>query len=131
MALDMDPQTEVLASEVIAAAIEVHRTLGPGYLESIYERALSIELSLRKVDHACQHPIRVMYKGHDVGEGRVDIILPHHLVIELKAVDELHPIHQAQVISYLKATQLQLALLINFNAPRLKDGLKRVVLSHR
>lgn len=129
MLLDLHPSLEKLAQQVIGASINVHRALGPGYLESIYQRALSVELSERNIQHVCEHPVRVHYKGHDVGEGRVDILVEKQIVLELKAVDALHPIHQAQVLSYLKSTQLQLGLLINFNATAMKDGLKRVILT--
>lgn len=122
----MDDQTEQLAHEVIGAAIEVHRHLGPGYLESVYEEALGIELGLRGVTFRRQVVFALDYKGYQVGEGRLDLLVGGVLVVELKAVDGFAPIHTAQAISYLKATRHRLALLINFNVPVLKDGLKRV-----
>ena len=118
-----------LAHEVIGAAIDVHRALGPGYLESVYEAALCIELSPRGIIFSRQHPIAVHYKENAVGEGRIDILVEDSLVVELKAVENLLPIHNAQVISYLKATRNQLGLLINFNTVVLRDGIKRVILS--
>ncbi len=129
MPLDLNHKLEALAHEMIGAAIEVHRALGPGYLESVYEKALSVELGLRGVEHVCQHPISLTYKGHDVGEGRVDILAERKLVVELKAVENFAPVHSAQVISYLKSTGSQLGLLINFNVPVLKDGIRRIVLT--
>jgi GxxExxY protein len=118
-----------LSGLVIGAAMEVHRNLGPGFLESVYEEALCIELSLRRLAFQRQVPIGVTYKGHTVGEGRVDLLVANQLVVELKAVEVLLPVHQAQVISYLKATGHRLGLLINFNVPILKSGIKRVILS--
>jgi GxxExxY protein len=114
---------------VIGAAIEVHRTLGPGYLESVYEEALGIELSERKIAIQRQHPISVLYKGKAVGEGRLDILVDDQLIVELKAVETLLPVHKAQLISYLKASRLRLGLLVNFNVSVLRDGIQRVVYS--
>ena len=126
-----EPSEEVdrLAHSVIGAAIEVHRHLGPGYLESVYEEALAVELSLREVAFQRQKSVAVEYKGRSVGEGRSDFLIDNLLIVELKTVDALAGIHKAQVISYLKATRLQLGLLINFNVSVLKDGIKRVVLT--
>lgn len=126
-----EPTTEIdrLAHEVIGAAIEVHRVLGPGYLESVYEQALAAELTLRGISFTRQVAFAVDYKGQPVGEGRLDFLVGGLLVVELKAVETLAPIHSAQVISYLKATRHQLGLLMNFNVRILKDGVKRVVLS--
>jgi GxxExxY protein len=123
------PQLDALAQQVVSAAIEVHRHLGPGYLESVYEEALAIELKAREVAYVRQPPISVEYKGHAIGEGRADFLVGGELLVELKAVDQLAPIHKAQVISYLKAMQLRLGLLINFNVAVLRDGVQRVVLS--
>jgi GxxExxY protein len=123
----MDALIDGLTHEVIGAAIEVHRHLGPGYLESVYGEALGIELGLRGVSFRRQVVFSLDYKGHPVGEGRMDLLVGEVLVVELKAVDGLAPIHTAQAISYLKATRPRLALLINFNVPVLKDGIKRVV----
>lgn len=122
------PRVEETANIVIGAAIEVHRLLGPGYLENVYEQALAVELKLRGVPFARQVVFALDYKGHAVGEGRLDFLVDDRLIVELKAVDALVPIHIAQAISYLKATKHRLALLINFNVPVLKDGIRRVVL---
>ncbi len=118
-----------LAHEVIGAAIEVHRVLGPGYLESVYEEALAVELRLRNIPFEQQKELAVDYKGYAVGEGRLDFLVNGCLVMELKAVEALVPIHTAQVMSYLQAMNLPLGLLINFHVPLLKDGIKRIVLS--
>ena len=126
-----EPSKDVdgLAHPVIGAAIEVHRTLGPGYLESLYEEALVHELRLQNIPYERQVTIFVEYKGLKIGEGRLDLLIDKKLPVELKAVEALAPIHQAQLLSYLKMTGLQLGLLINFNVPLLKQGIKRVILS--
>ena len=91
----LDAQTESLAKTVIGAAIEVHRTLGPGFLESIYEAALCAELNHRHIPHVCQAIYPVMYKGQNIGEHRMDIVVDHKIIIELKAVGKLAPVHSA------------------------------------
>lgn len=129
----IEPDTEIdrLAHLVIGAAIEVHRTLGPGFLEVVYEKALCIELEHRRIGFSRQHPIHLEYRGQSVGEGFIDILVEQQLVLELKAVESLLPIHMAQIMSYLRATRYPLGLLINFNVPVLKDGIRRVVLSQK
>ena len=122
------PELDEIARAVIGAAIEVHRVLGPGYLESVYEEALWWELRLRGIPVARQVEVAVDYKGHPVGKGFIDLLVGD-LVIELKACDALAPVHKAQVISYLKATGKHLGLLINFNVSVLKEGIKRVIRS--
>lgn len=124
-----DDKLDRLAHEVIGAAIEVHKELGPGFLESVYEEAMCVELTMRRISFLRQHAVAVLYKGYAVGEGRVDLLVEGTLVVELKAVEMLIPIHTAQVISYLKATGCRLGLLLNFNAPVMKDGIKRIILS--
>ena len=121
-------QIDKVTEAVIGAAIEVHRTLGPGFLESIYEEALCVELSLRGVKFARQAPVGVDYKGRRIGESRLDLLVEGSVVVELKTVDALAQIHTAQVISYLKATGCRIGLIINFNVKRLTDGIKRIVL---
>jgi|PlaIllAssembly_1097288.scaffolds.fasta_scaffold1044724_1 GxxExxY protein len=123
------PVLDGLAQVVIAAALEVHRSLGPGYLESLYEEALAIEFAARRVAFVRQAKISVDYKGHRIGEGRADFLVGGELLVELKTVDQLAAIHKAQVISYMKALGLRLGLLINFNVPVLRDGIRRIVLS--
>lgn len=118
-----------LAYAVIGAAIEVHRHLGPGYLESVYQQAMEIELTLRQIPFERQKGVGVEYKGTMVGEGKLDLLVGEELIVELKAVESLAPVHKAQVISYLKQTGLHLGLLINFNVVVLKDGIQRVVRS--
>ncbi|MGC4031837.1 MAG: GxxExxY protein [Tepidisphaeraceae bacterium] len=122
-----DPATDTLARLVIGAAIEVHRHLGAGLDESLYEAAMSRELSLRNIPFVRQWPVSVDYKGEPIGEKRLDFIVGARLVLELKAVTQLAPIHEAQVRTYLRITKLELGLLINFNVPLLKDGIKRII----
>ncbi len=129
-ALKRLPEAELnqLTGTVIGAAIEVHRTLGPGFLESVYEEALCLELRRRGVGFVRQAGICVNYKGDSVGESRVDLLVEDCLVVELKAVETLAPIHAAQVVSYLKTTKARVGLLINFNVVRLRSGIKRIIL---
>jgi GxxExxY protein len=124
----MERPTKEVTEAVIGAAIEVHCVLGPGYLESVYEEALAVELELRGVSFQKQPTFALQYKGHAVGEGRLDFLVENCLILELKAVDALAEIQIAQAISYLKATGHHLALLINFNVSKLVDGVKRVAL---
>jgi GxxExxY protein len=126
-----EPSKEVdeLARVVIGALIEVHRKLGPGFLESIYEEAACIEFYKRGVSYERQVIVAVEYDGRVIGEGRIDLLVGTKLIVELKAVDALAPIHQAQLMSYLRMTKLELGLLVNFNVPVLKYGIKRVVLT--
>ena len=126
-----DGDTDKITHAVIGAAIEVHRHLGPGFLESVYEDALAVELELRGIDYRRQVPVSICYKGRPVGKGKMDILVENKVVIELKTVDTLLPLYQAQLLSYLKATGLGLGLLINFNNRVLRDGIKRVILSQQ
>ena len=120
---------DTLARLVIGAAIEVHKALGPGFPESVYEKALCHELNERGVVFSRQCPVPVHYKGHLCGEGRLDLWVDRQLVVELKTAEQVHPKHKAQCKAYLQATSCQLALLINFNEAVLKDGIYRVVLT--
>jgi GxxExxY protein len=120
-------EDEKIAHQVIGAAIEVHRVLGPGFLEVVYERAMLHEMQLRGLKVEKQKDLLVPYKDIQIEGQRLDVLVGGRVIVELKAVSELHPLHQAQLLSYLKATGLRLGLLINFNVPVLKDGLKRMV----
>ncbi len=120
-------QDEELAKTVIGAAIEVHRHLGPGFLESIYRKALAYELSLRGLAVEQEKEIAVPYKDIQIPGQRLDLLVGGRLIVELKCVDEFAPIHEAQLLSYLKATRLRLGLLINFKTQLVKDGIKRLV----
>jgi GxxExxY protein len=117
-----------LSGAVIGAAIEVHRVLGPGLLESPYELALERELGLRGVSVQRQVAVPLEYKGLALGDGfRIDLLVDSALIVEIKSVERLQPIHEAQLLTYLKLTDKRLGLLVNFNERALKDGVKRVV----
>ncbi len=120
-------EAEELARKVIGAAIEVHRALGPGFLESIYRRALCHELFLLGIPFEQEKDILVPYKDIQIPGQRLDILVAGRILLELKTVEAFAPIHQAQLISYLKATGLRLGFLINFKVLVLKDGIKRLV----
>jgi GxxExxY protein len=123
--MDRDPITE----RIIGAAIAVHRALGPGLLESAYEACLCHELADAGISFRCQVPIPVRYKDVDLDCGyRADLVVEDAVIVEIKAVDRLAPLHQAQLLTYLKLANLTTGLLINFNTTVLKDGLKRFVL---
>ncbi len=118
-----------ITAQVIAAAIEVHKSLGPGLLESAYEECLCRELTLRGVHFERQKPLPVEYKGTKLDCGyRLDVLVENAVVIEVKAVASLEPIHEAQLLTYLKLGGWKLGLLINFNVPVLKDGIRRRIL---
>jgi len=120
---------EELVKQFIDAAIEVHRELGPGYDEAVYENALVVEMDLRGIPYERQKVVEVFYKGTRVGEGRIDLFLGDEVVVELKAVEQLNQKHMAQVISYLKVTKKPLGLLVNFHEFLLKKGLRRILYS--
>lgn len=120
-------ELDVTTGAVIAAALEVHRVLGPGFLETVCEEAMVVEFDMRGIAFERQKPIGVSYKGHSVGEGRLDFLVENSVIVELKAAEKLVPIHQAQLMSYLKATGCRLGLLINFHERLLRDGVRRVV----
>ena len=115
-----------VAHALIGAAIEVHRHLGPGYIEAVYGNALEIEMNARNIPFERHKEVEVFFKGESVGKGEVDFFVRGILVVELKTVETFAPIHLAQVISYLKALNRPLGLLINFKVPMLRDGVKRV-----
>jgi GxxExxY protein len=125
--VEPDPELDALAHAVIGAAIEVHRHYGPGLDEALYEAAMEVELKRRGVAFQSQVWIDVEYKGEVIGKRRIDLIVADRLVVELKAVEELTPLHKAQVKTYLKLMRLELGLLINFNVILLKDGIKRII----
>jgi GxxExxY protein len=118
-----------LSQQVIGCAIEVHRVLGPGLLESTYEQCLARELSLNNIEFVTQHPLPVEYKGVRIDCGyRVDVLVAKEIILELKSVQELMPVHEAQLLTYMKLAGMKQGFLINFNVRRLKDGLKSFVL---
>ncbi len=119
--------TEVTQA-IIGAAIEVHRHLGPGLLESVYEAALAYELASHGLGVERQRPVPIAYKGLKFDEGfRLDLLVAERVIVELKTVDAILPVHEAQLLSYLKLTRLKVGLLINFKVPVLKSGLRRLV----
>lgn len=118
---------EAVAEQVIAAAITVHRILGPGLLEAAYEKALVFELQERGFKVECQVDVPLIYKGQDLGTGfKADIIVNDCLLLELKAVDKLTDVHVAQVITYLKLLKIKRGFLLNFNQKLMKNGIKRI-----
>lgn len=117
------------SNNVIGCAIKVHRELGPGLLESTYEQCLAYELGQEGIEFKLQHPLPVQYKGIRLDCGyRVDVLVQDQLILELKSVDTVLPIHQAQLLTYMKLAGIKTGLLVNFNVRRLKDGIKRFVL---
>ncbi len=122
------PHSE-LTAKIIGAVIEVHRLMGPGFIEEIYETALVHELTLRGHKVQRQEPFVVKYKGVKVGEHRADLIVDGLVLLELKAVEKLAAVHKAQVISTLKAARLEVGLLINFDEAVVASGIKRIVIS--
>lgn len=114
---------------IVGAAIEVHRHLGPGFVESAYEKALEIELAARSISFDSQLPVHVHYKDRLVAEHRVDLLVQSSVVVELKAIEAIKAVHCAQLKAYLKACSLTVGLLINFNVPVLKEGVRRILWS--
>ncbi len=122
-------QDEALTQQVIAAALEVHKQLGPGLLESAYETCLAHELSLRKISFEKQKRLPVVYKGVALDCGyRMDLVVENRVVIESKCVEKLLPVHEAQLLTYLRLANLPVGLLFNFYSARLMDGFRRMVL---
>lgn len=118
-----------LSHRVIGCAIEVHRILGPGLLESSYQRCLSRELEVNGIEHVCEAPLPIEYKGLSLECGyRVDVLVEESIILELKSVKKIDPIHEAQVLTYMKLSGIHTGLILNFNVTKLKDGLKRYVL---
>jgi GxxExxY protein len=128
----IDAPFNTITGEILSAAIEVHRTLGPGLLESHYTSCMQFELSARKLRFVSQRAIPIVYKGMDLGAGyRVDLIVEDVVVVETKSVAALLKVHESQALTYMKLTDCPAGLLINFNVPRLMDGVKRLVLPGR
>ena len=128
--MDETDERDPLTSIVIGAAIEVHRELGPGLLESVYQSCLNEELQQRRISFLAQHRMPLIYKGVPLNDEFVlDLYFPDRLVVELKAVEKLMPIHEAQLLTYLRLTRIKVGLLLNFNVSVLKDGIKRLVSS--
>jgi GxxExxY protein len=128
MSLEFPEQRDPLTEKIIGCAIEVHRQLGPGLLESTYESALAVEFELSKLQFQRQATYPISYKGRIIGEHRLDLLVEKVVIVEIKSVDRHDIIFEAQVLAYLKITGLRRALLINFNSRLLKEGIKRFVL---
>lgn len=123
-----DSPLEPLAASIVDSALKVHRALGPGLLESVYEKCFAYELRLRGIDVRCGVGVPIMYEGNLIdAELRMDMLVADSIIIENKSVESLHPVHHAQILTYLKLADLHLGFLINWNVPLLKQGLKRVV----
>ncbi len=118
-----------LSHQVIGYAIEVHRTLGPGLLESTYQQCLAHEFTINGISFKAEHPLPVDYKGVRLDCGyRIDLLVENEIIIELKSVESLLPIHEAQLLTYLKLARVKQGFLINFNVPKLKDGIRSYVM---
>ena len=124
----MDGETE-LTQRIIGCGLEVHRRLGPGLLENVYESALCIELKVNRLAFTRQVGIPLYYRGELIAEHRPDLIVEGQVIVEVKSVERLAPIHWAQVLTYLRATGLHVGLLLNFNSPTLRAGMRRIVLN--
>jgi GxxExxY protein len=116
-----------LSWQIVGAAIEVHKHIGPGQLESVYQRSMECELRRRSIATRSQVPVPMFFKGERVGDFYADLIVEEAIILELKAVERLKAVHTAQLLSYLSATGLRLGMLMNFNVPRMVHGVKRVV----
>lgn len=124
----MKKTKDPLSYKIIGCAMEVYNALGPGLLEAAYEKALIHELKLSGLSVASQVPVEMNYKGVNLGEGlRLDLLIEDSIVVELKSVEELKPIHYKQLLTYLKLTDKRIGLLINFNVNDFRDGIKRVI----
>jgi GxxExxY protein len=117
-----------ISSVILDACISVHKEMGPGLLESVYKHCLAEELCLRKINYALEVPVPLIYKGRSLNKDySMDVLVEGEIIIELKAIEGILPIHEAQIISYLKLADKRLGFLINFNVPKLKMGFKRFV----
>jgi GxxExxY protein len=119
---------EPLTERIIGCALEVHRELGPGLLESAYEAALLIEFGEAGLSCRAQVPVPMSYKGHAIGEYRIDLLVEDTVIVEVKSVERLDPVFDAQLLTYLRLAHKRIGLLLNFNSRLLKQGIKRVVL---
>jgi len=125
---DVSEVTDLLSRRVVDCIFQVHKNLGAGYLESIYEDCLCQELAERGIAFERQFPMNIVYKEKIVSSDfRLDLVVENQIVLELKAVEKIHPVHEAQIYSYLRMSGLPLGFLVNFNVPLIKDGIKRFV----
>lgn len=128
-AIPSDMPENAITERIIKCAIEVHRELGPGLLESVYEEALDIECKLNGLKVLRQFTVPVVYRGKTIGEYRPDMLVNDLVIIEIKSVERFDPVFEAQVLTYLKITGKKVGLLINFNSRLVKDGIRRFILS--
>jgi GxxExxY protein len=127
--IPLSDKTNLIAKDIVDAAFQVHSKLGPGLLESVYELCLAHELGKRNLKYKPQVAVPVTYDEIKLDAGfRLDLLVEDQVIIELKAVEQVLPVHEAQLLTYLKLTQLRLGLLINFNVPLIKQGIKRIIL---
>ena len=130
--LDKEGGINQITNKIIGAAIEVHRNLGPGLFETVYEQCLCYEFELRNVDFKRQMYMPIVYKGKTFENGfRADLLVEGQVIVELKAVNSLLPVHETQILNYLRLAKLDIGLIINFNVPVLKEGIKRVISARR
>ena len=129
--MEPDPELNRITNEIIGSCIAVHRELGPGFPESVYQNALAIEFRYRGIPFAEQVIVPVFYREQHVGEAKLDFLVREQVVLELKSVEEFHPTHPRQVIFYLRANGSELGLLVNFNVKVLKDGIRRIANTRR
>jgi GxxExxY protein len=122
-------QTELIATEIVDIAYKIHKELGPGLLESVYEKCFCYELEQREIGFARQQSVEIIYNDLILGDGlRIDILVNNEIIIELKAQENFHPVWEAQLLSYLKLSKKRLGFLTNFHVPLIKNGIKRIVL---
>ena len=116
-----------ISAAIVDHSVKIHKALGPGLLESVYQRILTYELRKAKFDVQAEHPVPVLWDGHEIDEGfRADLIVNDLVLVELKSVEKIANVHLKQTLTYLKLTKIKLGLLINFGAPLLKDGIHRI-----
>ena len=125
---DLPVETEDLANRVIGCCIDVHRALGPGLLETIYARAVCIELDHAGILYQREREIPVTYRGELLCQQRLDIVVADQIILEIKSVEHINPVHRAQLTTYLRISKIRLGLLFNFNVAILQDGIKRIIL---
>ena len=126
---NIDAQLDQIASQVVDAAYKIHKVFGPGLLENAYELCLVRELKKRGLKVESQIPVPLVFDGEVLDTAfRIDLLVQEQLIVELKAVEKIIPLHEAQILTYLKITNRRLGLLINFNVPLIKDGIKRIIL---
>lgn len=123
--LELPERWQEVTQSVIGAAMRVHSTLGPGLLEKLYEDALCIELEDARVSFDRQKPVRLRYRGREIGDFRMDLVVAGLVIVEMKAIEQVLDVHKAQLLSYLRSADLPIGLLINFNHPTIKQGLTR------